>query len=357
MKALIAMSGGVDSSVSAYLMQKEGYECIGCTMRLYENDIIGQDVLGTCCSLKDTEDARSVCESIGIPYNIYHYEELFRKQVIEAFIEDYEAGRTPNPCIECNKYFKFFHLRDKMLENGCDFIVTGHYAQIDHNEDSGRYILKKAADPSKDQSYVLYTMTQEQLACTRFPLGKYTKTEVRAIADEMGFRNAKKHDSQDICFVPDGDYAAFMERYRRKKYPPGNFVDKDGNVIGTHKGYINYTIGQRKGLGISAAHPWYVTGIDTEKNEVILGLNEDLFSREVIAENINLISIPEITTPIRVSAKIRYRHKEQPATVYPPEGGRIRILFDEPQRAITPGQAVVMYDGDTVVGGGVICAG
>ena len=354
MRALIAMSGGVDSSVAAKLMTQQGYDCVGCTMRLYENDMIGQDLLDTCCSLESTEDARSVTDSIGIPYHIFHYEQLFEKEVIEPFVKEYEAGRTPNPCIECNRCMKFSHLFEKMKQLDCDVVVTGHYAGIDYDKASGRYLLKKAADPSKDQSYVLYCMTQEQLAHTRFPLGNYKKDETRRIAEDQGFRNAKKHDSQDICFVPDGDYVSFMERYRGKTYPPGDFIDKDGNVLGRHKGYVHYTIGQRRGLGIAAEHPLYVVDIRPDTNTVVLGKNEDLFSRELIANKINLISVAKIDQPMRVKAKIRYRHKEQDATVVQIDEDTIKVVFDEPQRAITKGQAVVLYDNDVVVGGGTI---
>ncbi|MCR5283182.1 MAG: tRNA 2-thiouridine(34) synthase MnmA [Lachnospiraceae bacterium] len=354
MRALIAMSGGVDSSVAAKLMTQQGYDCVGCTMRLYENDMIGQDLLDTCCSLESTEDARSVTDSIGIPYHIFHYEQLFEKEVIEPFVREYEAGRTPNPCIECNRCMKFYHLFEKMKALDCDVVVTGHYARIDYDDNAGRYLLKKALDPSKDQSYVLYCMTQEQLAHTRFPLGTYKKDETRSIAEGEGFRNAKKHDSQDICFVPDGDYVSFMERYRGKTYPEGDFIDQDGNVLGRHKGYVHYTIGQRRGLGIAAEHPLYVVDIRPETNTVVLGKNEDLFSTELIANRINLISVARIDAPMRVKAKIRYRHGEQAATVTQLDEDTIKVVFDTPQRAITKGQAVVLYDEDVVVGGGTI---
>jgi len=354
-KALIAMSGGVDSSVSAHLMKKEGYECVGCTMRLYENNIIGEDMLSTCCSLKDTQDARSVCERLDMPYHIFHFENLFQKEVIEHFVCSYENGLTPNPCIECNRRFKFDHLFDKMEQFDCDYIVTGHYARIEKDENTQRYVLKKAVDLSKDQSYVLYTMTQNQLAHTIFPLGGYKKTEVREIALENNFVNAKKHESQDICFVPDGDYVGFMERYRNKKYKEGLFKDTKGNVLGKHKGYVHYTIGQRKGLGIALGHPAFVVDIDPKENVVVIGSNEDLFKTTLEATNINLISVENLYEPRHIKAKIRYGMTEQPATVEQIDEDRIRVVFDEPQRAITRGQAVVLYDGDVVVGGGVIC--
>lgn len=356
MKALIAMSGGVDSSVAAKQMQAEGFDCIGCTMRLFENDVIGQDLLASCCSLENTRDAKSVCDTLGIPHHIFHFENLFRESVILPFIEAYAKGRTPNPCIACNRSLKWHHLFDKMQSLGCDLLVTGHYARIGRDEKSGRYLLKKAVDHSKDQSYVLYMMTQEQLSCTRFPLGEQAKSETRAEAVDAGFQNAKKHDSQDICFVPDGDYAAFIERYSGQVYPPGDFIDSDGNVLGRHKGIIHYTIGQRRGLGIPAAHRYYVVSIDSDANTVTLGLDDDLFSTTLIADQINLISVPKIEGEMRLLAKIRYRHKEQPASVTQISDDEIRVVFDEPQRAITAGQAVVLYDGDVVVGGGTIRA-
>ena len=322
-------------------------------MRLYENDMIGEDLMGTCCSMKDTEDARAVCNTLGMDYHIFHYEQLFQKEVIESFVTAYEKGETPNPCIECNRCFKFHHLYEKMEKLGCDCIVTGHYARIVYDEKRQRYLLKKGEDATKDQSYVLYTMTQYQLAHTRFSIGDISKEEVRRIASDMGFVNAHKQDSQDICFVPDGDYAAFMERYRKKTYPEGDFVDLSGNVMGRHRGYIRYTIGQRKGLGISAEHPLYVVAIDPDTNTVTLGEDKDLFRRELWADRINLISVEEITEPMRVKAKIRYRQTEQPAVVEQ-IGDRLKVVFDEPQRAITKGQAVVLYRNEDVVGGGVI---
>ncbi len=353
-KALIAMSGGVDSSVSAHIMIKRGYDCMGTTMRLYENDMIGEDLLSTCCSLKDTNDARAVCDKIGIPFKILHYENLFREEVMEDFVSNYEAGLTPNPCIVCNKRFKFGRLIDKMEEFGMDYVVTGHYARIYYNEETKRYVLKKAVDLSKDQSYVLYNMSQEQLAHTIFPLGEYTKSEVREIAIENDFVNAKKHESQDICFVPDGDYVAFMERFRKKSYEPGEFVDLKGNVIGKHKGYVHYTIGQRKGLGIAMGHPVFVVDINPKENKVVIGESEDLFNDTLIADNINLISVPDLYEPRKIKAKIRYAMTEQEATVRQLDDNRIEVKFDKPQRAITKGQAVVLYDGEDVVGGGRI---
>ncbi|WP_026670228.1 tRNA 2-thiouridine(34) synthase MnmA [Butyrivibrio sp. AE3006] len=352
--ALIAMSGGVDSSVAAELMAKRGFSCIGCTMRLYENDMIGEDLFGTCCSLKDTQDARAVTEKIGIPYYIYHYENEFREMVIEPFVCSYEKCETPNPCIRCNKYLKFDILYKKAMELGCEYIVTGHYARIE--EKDGHFYLKKAVDLSKDQSYVLYDLTEEQLSHTVFPLGDFHKTEARQIAEENEFVTSHKSDSQDICFVPDGDYASMIKRYRNKDYPGGDIVDKDGNVIGHHNGLINYTIGQRRGLGVAAEKRLYVTKLDIEKNQVVLSDNEDLFKTDLTVRDFHWITGEMPKGDVRCSVKIRYKHKEQPATVTLPEkeGGMAHISFDEPQRAITAGQSAVLYDGDIVLGGGII---
>ena len=353
MKALIAMSGGVDSSVAALLIKNSGYTATGITMKLYDNDDIGVKKDNTCCSVDDIADARSVCNKLSIPYYVFNFRESFNEQVIERFISAYENGATPNPCIDCNRYIKFERLMQRMKELEMDYVVTGHYARIEKDEKSGRYLLKKAVDDTKDQSYVLYSLTQEQLRHTLFPLGTLNKNEVRKIAEENGFINAQKHDSQDICFVPDGKYAEFIEGYTGKKYEHGEFIDQDGNVLGEHKGIIRYTIGQRKGLGLALPEPMYVCKKDLENNKVILGKNKDLFSKELIAEDINLISVEELKEPVRVCAKVRYNQKAQPA-VAEQIGNRLHVVFDEPQRAICKGQAVVLYDGDVVIGGGTI---
>ena len=353
-KALIAMSGGVDSSVAAFLTQQAGYHCLGATMRLYDNQMLGMEQESTCCSLDDVEDARSVSHRLGMPFYVFNFTEAFRQRVMDKFVHCYECGLTPNPCIDCNRYLKFDHFLRRAKELECDCIVTGHYARIQQDPATGRYLLKKALYSDKDQSYVLYSLTQEQLAHTLFPLGSLEKAQVRQIAREQGFLNARKKDSQDICFVPDGDYMAFMERYAGKTYPAGDFLDLKGNVVGSHKGAVGYTLGQRKGLGLAMGAPVYVCGKDMDKNTVTVGPSEALFSRVLRANDWNWFPFPALTEPIRVTAKARYRQTEQPATVYPEENGCARVEFDEPQRAITPGQAVVLYDGDTVIGGGTI---
>lgn len=353
-KAIIAMSGGVDSSVAALLTKESGDECIGATMKLYNNEDIGVHREKTCCSLDDVEDARSVAYQMDMPYYVFNFTSDFHTEVMDRFVDAYENGCTPNPCIDCNRYLKFDKMFHRMQEIGYDYIVTGHYARVEYDEKRDRYLLKKAVDDTKDQSYVLYMLTQEQLAHVKLPLGGLRKDQVRVIAEKHGFINARKHDSQDICFVPDGDYAKFIEKYTGKKTPEGDFVDKEGNYIGRHKGIIHYTIGQRRGLGIPAASRLYVCEISPKTNTVVLGDNADLFSSELEADSVNLISVDNLSEPKRVTAKIRYRHKEQPATAWQTPDGILHVKFDEPQRAITKGQAVVMYDGDEVVGGGVI---
>lgn len=351
-KALIAMSGGVDSSVAAKIMVDRGYECIGCTMKLYSNEDIGIKKSNTCCSLEDTFDARNVAYKLGMQYYVLNFADEFYDKVIKRFIDNYENGRTPNPCIDCNRYMKFEKLFDTAKSLGYDYIVTGHYARIEF--DGERYLLKKALDDSKDQSYVLYTMTQHQLKHTIFPLGDIPKTETRKIAEENGFINANKPDSQDICFVPNGDYAAVIEHYTGKKYENGNFIDKFGNILGEHNGIIRYTVGQRRNLGISLGKPIYVCGIDCKNNTVILGDEKDLYNCEMTVTDFNWISGEIPKDAIRCKVKIRYKKPEEWATVTPVDDKTVKVIFDFPQRAITAGQSAVMYDGDIVLGGGII---
>jgi len=353
-KALIAMSGGVDSSVAAYLTQQAGFACTGVTLRLVDNAWLGQEQESKCCSLDDVEDARSVAYRLGMRFHVFNAIDAFREHVVEPFIHCYECGGTPNPCVDCNRHLKFRHLLDKAMLLECDTLVTGHYAQVKQDPKTGRYLLYKALDSAKDQSYFLACLDQEQLAHIRFPLGALTKEQVRAIAQEQGFINARKRDSQDICFIPDGDYKAFMERFTGKTYSPGNYLDLDGNVVGRHSGAVGYTRGQRKGLGIALGAPVYVCRKDMDANTVTVGPDEALYDTTLLADDWNWYPFPALTKPIRVTAKVRYRHTAQSATAYPEENGYAKVVFDEPQRAITAGQAVVLYDGDLVVGGGTI---
>ncbi len=447
-KVLIAMSGGVDSSVAAALMTCEGYECIGCTMKLLDqNDVDMMDAVcggghdsvsgaeagalsgpaadaasgdefgsarpaHSCCSLDDVEDARSVARKLGIPYYVFNFADDFGEKVIDRFVRTYQSGGTPNPCIDCNRYMKFDKLFHRARVLGCDAVVTGHYARIRYDDRSGRWQLLRSENKSKDQTYVLYSMTQEMLSHTLFPLGVYKDKEaVRALADEYGFVNSDKPDSQDICFVQSGKYADFIEKHTGTKAPWGDFVDEEGHVLGTHKGLIRYTVGQRKGLGLALPAPLYVNRIDTKKNQVVLTPEERLYSRKLIAEDFNWIWTPDwgewdtaagqefsrddlkcdqqddqqdtqqnnqqrgVAQPLsdedafgmpphrppegytlEVTAKPRYRAKEAAATIRVLEGGKVEVEFHDPQRALTIGQAVVLYVDDIVVGGGTISA-
>lgn len=352
MKVLVAMSGGVDSSVCAALLSEKGYDCIGCTMKLYNNEDAGISKDHTCCSLADVEDARSVAMHLGIPYYVFNFTSDFKKKIIDRFVSSYLSGETPNPCIDCNKYMKFDRLFDRADLLDCRYIATGHYARIE--EQSGKYLLKKALDPTKDQSYVLYSMTQKQLSRTLFPLGGLCKSEVRELAGSHGFINAGKPDSQDICFVPDGDYAKVIELHTGKPTPVGNFIDKSGNVLGRHNGIIRYTVGQHKKLGIPLPGARYVCEIRPETNEIILGEEKDLYSCTVKVGNINWIAGEPPANKFKCSAKLRYRQPEKQCTITVESDGTVTLTSDEPQRAVTPGQAAVFYDGDIVLGGGTI---
>lgn len=337
-KVMLAMSGGVDSSVAAHLIKQAGFDCVGATMVL--------------CGDSGVQDARHVADRLEIPFYSFDNTKEFSRLVIEDFITCYEQGLTPNPCVTCNKKIKFDVLLQQATKMDCDYLATGHYARIVQNND--RFLLYKAADFSKDQSYFLACLNQQQLSRIQFPLGELTKEQVRQIAEKQGLITAKKKDSQDICFIPDGDYKAFMERYTGKTYPGGNYLNRDGQVIGHHQGAVGYTIGQRKGLGIALGEPAYVTEKDMAQNTVTLGRNEDLYKTTLIADNWNFIPFDSLEKPIAVKARVRYRHTEQPATVYPMENGLAKVEFAEPQRAITTGQAVVLYDGDMVIGSGTI---
>ena len=354
MRACVAMSGGVDSSVAAVLLLQQGYELSGVNLRMFHNEDLGQSRERTCCSLADAEDAALVARRLGFPFFVFDFSQVFRDTVIRDFVQEYQAGRTPNPCAECNRSVKFGALLQRARTLGCDYLATGHYARVEQDPASGRYLLKRAADRSKDQTYFLYMLTQEQLAHTLFPLGGLRKTEVRQIAEAHDLVNARKHDSQDICFVPDGKYADFIERTVGSPAPAGPFLDREGRVLGRHKGLIRYTLGQHKGLGLSTEEPLYVLEKDAAANTIRLGPDSALWTRQLTAEQVNLISLPELTAPLRVTAKTRYSQRESAAVLEPLSGGQVRLTFDEPQRAITPGQAVVFYDGDVVVGGGIV---
>ena len=353
-RAMIAMSGGVDSSVAALLMKRAGYDCAGVTMRLYHDPGMERSSRKSCCSDTDEDDAACVCWQLGIPFESLCCTREFEKTVIQNFIREYEAGRTPNPCIVCNRSLKFDLLLSSALEKGFDCLVTGHYARITADPETGRRQLRKALDGSKDQSYVLYMLSQEQLAHLQFPLGELSKTDTRAIAEEAGLVTAAKHESQDICFVPDGDYAAFLEKRTGRCPPAGEILDPEGRVIGHHRGAVRYTIGQRRGLGVAAEQPLYVVAKDMERHTVTVGPESALYSRELTASDFNWLSVPEPDSPIHVMARTRYRQPENPAVLTSLGGSRVRIVFDQPQRAVTPGQAVVVYDGDLVLGGGTI---
>ena len=350
-KVLVAMSGGVDSSAAALLLKKD-YDVIGVTMRLFTNEDIQLDKQKTCCSLDDVEDARRVAHQLGFAHYVLSFGDRFKECVIDRFNRAYMQGKTPNPCIDCNRFIKFDALLRQALLLGQDYIATGHYVRRRYDAETGRYQLLKGADASKDQSYVLYGMTQEQLSHTLFPVGELTKEQTRALAQENGLLNAHKPDSQDICFVPDGDYARFIESYTGQTFPKGNFIDKDGHILGQHNGIIRYTIGQRKGLGVAFGKPMYVIAKEAAANTVTLGTNEDLFADTVTAEEVNWLSIPCPDAPLRVEAKVRYNQQAQPATLYPLSDSHIQVVFDKPQRAITPGQALVCYSGDLVLCGG-----
>jgi tRNA-specific 2-thiouridylase len=353
-KVMAAMSGGVDSSAAALLLLRQGYEVTGATLKLFSNEDIGLEFTRTCCSLTDVEDARAVCHKLGIEHFVFNFGDLFRADVIGRFVESYLSGRTPNPCIDCNRFIKFDALLERAQLLGLDYIATGHYARIEYDDTTGRYLLKRSADVSKDQTYVLYNLTQEQLRHTLLPLGGLAKTAVRNMAEENGLVNARKPDSQDICFVPDGDYAAFIENALGQAGPPGDFIDTEGRVLGRHKGLIHYTVGQRRGIGLSFDRPKYVVAKNPADNTVVLGDEADLYTDTMTVEDINLISVAALDTPCRTDVKTRYSQNAAPATLYPPSDGRMKVVFDTPQRAVTPGQSAVFYDNDTVLGGGII---
>ena len=353
-KVVVGMSGGVDSSVAAYLLKEQGYDVIGVTMQIWQDEEeTVQEENGGCCGLSAVEDARRVAAALDIPYYVMNFKKEFQKYVIDYFMDEYLNGRTPNPCIACNRYVKWEALLTRSMEIGADYIATGHYARIDVLP-NGRYAIKHSATRMKDQTYALYNLTQDQLKRTLMPVGEYSKEEIRAIAEKIHLKVASKPDSQDICFVPDGDYAEFIRRASKKEVPEGNFVSTDGKILGRHKGITHYTVGQRKGLGLSLGHPAFVLEIRPETNEVVIGTNEESMTRFVKANRLNFMAVEDIEGEMRAFGKIRYNHKGAPCTVKRTGEDEILCTFDEPVRAVTPGQALVLYDGDYVLGGGTI---
>ncbi|MDF2505120.1 tRNA 2-thiouridine(34) synthase MnmA [Clostridium sp.] len=351
-RVVVGMSGGVDSSVTAYLLKKQGYEVIGVTMQVWPEDKEYEEREGGCCSLSSVEDARRVSDKLGIPFYVMNFRDIFDEKVIQPFVHEYLEGRTPNPCIACNKFIKFDAFLKKANALGADYIATGHYAKI--YNDKGRFLIKNSEDDKKDQTYVLYNMTQYQLEHTLMPCGDYSKDRIREIAKEIGLSVHNKKDSEEICFIPDNDHGAYIKRQNPEVVKEGNFVDDNGNILGKHKGIVYYTIGQRKGLGIALGKPVFVKDINVVKNEVVLGSEEDIFKTQLIADNVNFIPFDKLNNAMKVKAKIRYASQATEATIYPNDNSKVKVVFKNGVRAITKGQSVVFYDDDLLLGGGII---
>lgn len=351
-KVVVGMSGGVDSSVAAYLLKKQGYDVIGVIMQVWQEDKEFEEKEGGCCSLSSVGDARRVADKLDIPFYVMNFKDLFKENVIDYFIDEYMEGRTPNPCIACNKFIKFDAFLNKARALGAEYVATGHYASI--IKENNRYLLKKSADDKKDQTYALYNLTQFQLSHTLMPCGEYPKERIREIAKEIGLLVHDKKDSEEICFIPDNNHGKYIEKQFPGKIKEGNFVDRNGNILGRHKGIVYYTIGQRKGLGIAFGRPVFVTDINPYLNEVVLGSEEDIFKTELIAKDLNFMPFDSLKNEMKVTCKIRYSAKPSNATIIPIEDGKVRVIFNEKQRAITKGQSVVFYDDEIVIGGGII---
>ena len=353
-KVVVGMSGGVDSSVAAYLLKQQGYDVVGVTMQIWQDESHEEiENKGGCCGLSAVDDARRVAAMLDIPYYVMNFKSEFKRDVIDYFVREYLAGRTPNPCIACNRYVKWESLLTRSIQIGADYIATGHYARICELP-NGRYAIRNSVTAKKDQTYALYNLTQDQLKRTLMPIGDYTKEEVRKIAEDIGLMVAGKPDSMEICFVPDNDYASFIEKETGVTSVPGDFVDVDGNVIGKHRGVIHYTVGQRKGLGIALGKPAFVVAIRPEQNQVVIGEDRDVYTERLYANNLNFMAVDDIPEPVHVKAKIRYSNEGAYCTVRKIDSDTIECIFDQPVRAVTPGQAVVLYDGEYVLGGGTI---
>lgn len=351
-KVVVGMSGGVDSSVAAYILKEQGYDVIGVTMQIWQDDALETTENG-CCGISAVDDARRVAGQLGIPYYVMNFKQEFKENVIDYFTKEYTLGHTPNPCIACNRYVKWESLLKRSLDIGADYIATGHYARVERLE-NGRFAIRNSVTAKKDQTYALYNLTQEQLSHTLMPIGDYNKDEIREIARREGLMVAHKPDSMEICFIPDNDYAGYIQKNTGYVAKPGNFVDVNGNVVGTHKGIIHYTVGQRKGLGLSMGHPVFVVSLRPDTNEVVIGSNDDVFNKTLYANKLNFMSVERINGVIRAKGKIRYSHDGAMCSVRMIDEDTIECVFDEPQRAVTPGQALVLYDGEYVLGGGTI---